>query len=118
MQDSILFDFFTVNEALNFAASLRLTQGKAEIDKRVLKIVNLLGLQKVRFTRIGSVFNKTLSGGEKKRLSIGIELVTDPSLIVLDEPTSGLDSANALNLYKTLHDFAHEHGKTVIGAVH
>lgn len=81
-------------------------------------IVQLLGLQKCQFTRIGSIFDKTLSGGEKKRLSIGIELVTDPSLIVLDEPTSGLDSATALNLYQTLHKFAHQHGKTVIGVVH
>jgi len=84
----------------------------------VKNIVQLLGLQKCQFTRIGSIFDKTLSGGEKKRLSIGIELVTDPSLIVLDEPTSGLDSATALNLYQTLHKFAHQHGKTVIGVVH
>lgn len=81
-------------------------------------MLELLGLKKLKHVRIGSVFKKTLSGGEKKRVAIGVELVTDPSVIVLDEPTSGLDSFTATALYKTLHKFAHERGKTVIGAVH
>jgi len=59
-----------------------------------------------------------LSGGERKRVAIGVELVTDPSVIVLDEPTSGLDSFTALKLQRTLHEFAHSRGKTIIGAVH
>ena len=81
-------------------------------------MINYLGLQHVAHLRIGSVFRKTLSGGEKKRVAIGVELVTDPSILVLDEPTSGLDSFTALALYRMLHKFAHERGKTVVGAVH
>lgn len=53
-------------------------------------------------TPIGSAMHKTLSGGERKRTAIGVELITDPSLILLDEPTSGLDSFKALSLCKTL----------------
>ena len=81
-------------------------------------MIGWLGLEKLRHTRIGSVFDKTLSGGEKKRVAIGVELVSDPSLIVLDEPTSGLDSHTALALYRTLHRLAHRRGKTVVGVVH
>lgn len=53
-------------------------------------------------TMIGSVKQKTLSGGERKRTSIGVELITNPSLILLDEPTSGLDSFKALQIVKLL----------------
>lgn len=55
-----------------------------------------LGLFQVADIQVGSVYRKTLSGGERKRTAIGIELITDPSLILLDEPTSGLDSFKAL----------------------
>jgi ABC-type multidrug transport system ATPase subunit len=53
-------------------------------------------------TMIGSVMQKTLSGGERKRTSIGVELITNPSIILLDEPTSGLDSFKALQIVKLL----------------
>lgn len=55
-----------------------------------------LGLYNTKDTVIGSVLKKTISGGERKRTAIGVELITDPSLILLDEPTSGLDSFKAL----------------------
>ena len=61
---------------------------------------------------------KTISGGEKKRTAIGVELVTDPSLIVLDEPTSGLDSFIATSLVKTLHRLSRLRGKTIIATIH
>jgi len=68
-------------------------------------------------TRIGSVLDKTISGGEKKRTAIGVELVTDPALILLDEPTSGLDSFKALSIVALLNDIARK-GKTVISTIH
>ena len=60
---------------------------------------------------------KTLSGGERKRTAIGVELITDPSLILLDEPTSGLDSFKALQIVKLLKKQARK-GKTVISTIH
>ena len=68
-------------------------------------------------TPIGSAFKKSLSGGERKRTSIGVEMITDPSIIFLDEPTSGLDSFKAYNIVKLLHDLARK-GKTVISTIH
>jgi ABC-type multidrug transport system ATPase subunit len=62
----------------------------------VQKLINELGLYNSKDTVIGSVLQKTISGGERKRTAIGVELITDPSLILLDEPTSGLDSFKAL----------------------
>ena len=61
---------------------------------------------------------KTISGGERKRTSIGVELITDPSLILLDEPTSGLDSFKALSIVKILRKLAHDKGKTIISTIH
>lgn len=61
---------------------------------------------------------KVLSGGERKRCSIGVELVSDPSVILLDEPTSGLDSFKARSICKLLHDLARDKGKTVVSTIH
>jgi ABC-type multidrug transport system ATPase subunit len=71
----------------------------------------------VQNVRIGSVIQKTISGGERKRTAIGVELITDPQLILLDEPTSGLDSFKALQIVKLLDKFA-KRGKTVVATIH
>jgi ABC-type multidrug transport system ATPase subunit len=65
-------------------------------------ILEELGLLQCADVMIGSVLQKTISGGERKRTAIGVELVTDPSLLLLDEPTSGLDSFKALQIVKLL----------------
>ncbi len=96
MQDDILYQSFTPREALIFAARLKLPGTHKEQDARVEILLEELGLLGVADTIIGSVMQKTLSGGERKRTAIGVELITDPSLILLDEPTSGLDSFKAL----------------------
>lgn len=67
---------------------------------------------------IGSAIRKIISGGERKRTSIGVELVTDPSVILLDEPTSGLDSFKAVQVVKLLKNLAREEGKTIISTIH
>ena len=66
---------------------------------------------------IGNTRFKSLSGGERKRTAIGVELITDPSMILLDEPTSGLDSFKALSIVKLLEKLA-RNGKTVIATIH
>lgn len=118
MQDDMLFEYFTVREALQFAAKLKLSIPDSERNERVNEIINELGLQNCQETQIGSELRKTISGGERKRTSIGVELVTDPSLLVLDEPTSGLDSFKATGLVRTLHDLARSKGKTIIATIH
>ena len=102
MQDDVLFNYFTVEEALTFAARLRLKYSTKEQDRRVRQLLNDLGLTKCANTIIGGELKKTISGGERKRTSIGVELVTDPSVIMLDEPTSGLDSFMAKSICKLL----------------
>lgn len=102
MQDDVLFAFFTVKEALTFAARLRLKISEEEQDARIEKLIHDLGLKKCQNTICGSIQKKTISGGERKRTAIGVELITDPSCILLDEPTSGLDSFMAKSICKLL----------------
>jgi len=84
----------------------------------VTQIIKELGLYHVKDSQIGSVHRKVLSGGERKRTSIGVELVSDPALIMLDEPTSGLDSFKARSICKLLHDLARKKGKTIVSTIH
>lgn len=118
MQDDVIFEYFTVMEALTFAARLRLRCSKAEQDERVQQLLKDLGLLSVQNTRVGSVQRKTISGGERKRTSIGVELITDPSVLILDEPTSGLDSFRALQIVTMLQNLARNRGKTIISTIH
>jgi len=97
MQDDVLYMHFTPREALTFASNMKLAHLKEEERQaRVEDLIKTLGLQGAQHTPIGSVMRKTISGGERKRTAIAVELITDPSLILLDEPTSGLDSFKAL----------------------
>ena len=118
MQDDMLFEYFTVREALIFAAKLKLDVSNYEINLRVDDIILRLGLTSCQNTRVGGIMSKTISGGERKRTSIGVEMITDPPLLVLDEPTSGLDSQKATGLVKTLHNLARSKGKTIIATIH
>jgi len=81
-------------------------------------LLNELGLVQVQNVECGDANRKRISGGERKRTAIGVELVTDPSIIFLDEPTSGLDSFRATSIVKLLSDLAHKKGKTVIATIH
>lgn len=76
-----------------------------------------LGLLHVADTLIGNARFKSLSGGERKRTAIGVELISDPSMVLLDEPTSGLDSFKALQIVKLLERLARS-GKTIIATIH
>lgn len=117
MQDDVLFEWFTVREALTFAVRLKLTSSILEQDKRVEEVINELGLKDIANMRIGSVKHKTISGGERKRVAIGVEIVTNPSLLILDEPTSGLDSFKANTIVRLLRKLSRQ-GKTIIATIH
>ena len=108
----------TVRECLEFAAKLKLPGRLQDKIARVNELIYELKLTKCANTRIGGPLVKGVSGGERKRTSIGVELITDPSLIFLDEPTTGLDSFTATSVMETLGDLAWKDGRTVISTIH
>ena len=118
MQDDILFESFTAKEAVTFAARLKLNCSGEMQDHKVEQLLKQLSLERCQDTVIGNTSRKTISGGERKRCSIGVELIADPSVILLDEPTSGLDSFMAKQICKLMQNLAHEQGKTVIATIH
>lgn len=117
-QDDILFQTMSVRECLEFAARLKLPGTDEEKIQRVDELIITLKLKKCENTRIGGPLVKGVSGGERKRTSIGVELITDPSLIFLDEPTTGLDSFTATSVMETLGDLARYGNRTVISTIH
>lgn len=119
LQDDDMFGELTVREQIKYAAMLRLPSSISQERKmlRVDNVIQELGLAKVADTLIGNATIRGISGGERKRVSIGTELVTDSSLLFLDEPTSGLDSFNALNVITSLRRLA-SNGRTVVTTIH
>ena len=97
---------FTPEESFRFAAKLRTALNPYEIEDKIDDIVKRLSLENCRNTRIGGQMVKGISGGERKRTSIGYELITDPNLLLCDEPTSGLDSTTSLKICKMLKNEA------------
>lgn len=95
----------TVRECLMFAARLKLPNSINK-EQRVNQILEDLKLVKAAETKIGGPLVKGVSGGERKRTSIGVELITDPNLIFLDEPTTGLDSFTATSVVEVLREMA------------
>ncbi|XP_027189920.1 ABC transporter G family member 22-like isoform X2 [Cicer arietinum] len=118
-QDDVLFPHLTVKETLTYAARLRLpnTLTKEQKEKRALDVIYELGLERCQDTMIGGSFVRGVSGGERKRVCIGNEIIINPSILFLDEPTSGLDSTTALKIVQMLQDIA-EAGKTVVTTIH
>lgn len=96
-QEDALTGILTVAETLEFAAALA-----GEPSERVEELIREFGLESARDTRVGTIFQKGISGGQKRRLSIAFELVSRPRVVLLDEPTSGLDSASALAVVQQL----------------
>lgn len=109
----------TVRETLTFAASLRLPKSVDQVTREeiVSQTIIELGLKEVENVLVGGMNKKGISGGEKRRLSIGCILVTLPSILILDEPTTGLDSTTAYQLLETLARLARR-GRVVILSIH
>ncbi|MEU3917220.1 FHA domain-containing protein [Streptomyces sp. NPDC029004] len=113
-QDDILHSQLGVRRALSYAAELRFPQdtAKAERQARVAEVVRELGLEQ----RVGQPIH-SLSGGQRKRVSVALELLTKPSLLFLDEPTSGLDPGMDRSVMRMLRGLADD-GRTVIVVTH
>ncbi|KAJ9181259.1 hypothetical protein P3X46_009406 [Hevea brasiliensis] len=118
-QDDVLFPHLTVKETITYAALLRLpkTLTKEQKEKRATDVIYELGLERCQDTMIGGSFVRGVSGGERKRVCIGNEIIINPSVLFLDEATSGLDSTTALRIVQMLQDIA-EAGKTVVTTIH
>lgn len=115
MQQDVLIPTLTVRETLLYSAELRLPSSTTaeERVKVVEEVILQLGLKECADTRIGDNEHKGCSGGEKRRTSIGVQLLANPSVLFLDEPTTGLDATSAFQLVRTLKNLA-ERGRTVI----
>ncbi|KAJ8751216.1 hypothetical protein K2173_016397 [Erythroxylum novogranatense] len=118
-QEDVLLGTLTARETITYSAHLRLpaTMSNEEIDEVVEATIIEMGLQDCADRLIGNWHLRGISGGEKKRLSVALEILTKPRLLFLDEPTSGLDSASAFFVVQTLRNIARD-GRTVISSIH
>ncbi|RAL39870.1 hypothetical protein DM860_013071 [Cuscuta australis] len=118
-QRDTLFPLLTVEETLTFTARLRLGLPRPELKSRVSLLIRELGLGHVAGARVGDAERiRGVSGGERRRVSIGVEVIHDPRVLILDEPTSGLDSTSALQTIDMLKLMAETRGRTVILSIH
>ncbi|HRI68924.1 MAG TPA: ATP-binding cassette domain-containing protein, partial [Polyangium sp.] len=119
-QDDLVHPELTVFEAVKYSAKFRLPPdySESEIDARVEQTIKDLGLEGVKNLQIGKPEKKILSGGQRKRVNIALELVTDPVILFLDEPTSGLAADDTTALITLLHDLTKATGKTIIMTIH
>ncbi|CAL5213627.1 unnamed protein product [Lathyrus oleraceus] len=121
-QDDTLLTTLTVKEAVYYSAQLQLpdTMSKQDKKQRADSTIREMGLQDATNTRIGGWGVKGISGGQKRRVSICIEILTHPSLLFLDEPTSGLDSAASYYVMKRIASLGKKDGiqRTIIASIH
>ena len=119
-QDDIVHPELTVFEAVKYSARFRLPPdySEDEIDQRVMVTLASLGLEAIANLQIGKPEKKVISGGQRKRVNIALELVTDPVILFLDEPTSGLAADDTTALITLLSDLAKNTGKTIIMTIH
>ncbi|RWR79394.1 putative white-brown complex protein 30 [Cinnamomum micranthum f. kanehirae] len=118
-QDDIVHGNLTVEENLWFNARCRLSADMPKPDKVLVveRVIEALGLQAIRDSLVGTVEKRGISGGQRKRVNVGLEMVMEPSLLILDEPTSGLDSSSSNLLLRALRREALE-GVNICMVVH
>jgi ABC-type multidrug transport system ATPase subunit/ABC-type multidrug transport system permease subunit len=110
-QEDVLYPFLTVRETIELATCFYLDKNNLEKNDIICNTINILGLNNCQNSIV-----KVLSGGEKKRVSIGTEIVTNPSIILIDEPTSGIDSFQAITIIEILKNLSKD--RIVITALH
>lgn len=117
--DNFLLSHLTVRETLQYAAELKMDHNltKKQKHSKVEDIIDLLGLRECSNVIIGNDAVKGCSGGQRRRVSIGIQLVTEPACLFLDEPTTGLDALTAKVVILTLKQIAAS-GRTVVCTIH
>jgi ABC-type multidrug transport system ATPase subunit len=139
MQDETLIPTLTVRESLRFAADLRRRPAAplcaspfcclsrccracygtySENESLVDELLLLLDLKHVADQAVGSVSLRGISGGERKRVAIGMEIICDPQVLLLDEPTTGLDAASAMKVMQVLNTIVRKHRRIVIATIH
>ncbi|MGA9772640.1 MAG: FHA domain-containing protein [Blastocatellia bacterium] len=118
-QDDIMHRDLTVGQALYYAARLRLPSDftDSDIRARIQHVLSLLEIEGTEDVIIGTPEKKGISGGQRKRVNLAMELLSDPSILFLDEPTSGLAADDALNVMQVLRNLA-DAGKTIILTIH
>ncbi len=117
-QDDLLIEELTVFENLYFAARLCFSnRTREELEERSLKVLQSLGLSEIKNLKVGSPLHKTISGGQRKRLNIGLELLREPTILFVDEPTSGLSSRDSENIMDLLKELSLR-GKMVFVVIH
>ncbi|XP_051142584.1 ABC transporter G family member 15-like isoform X2 [Andrographis paniculata] len=118
-QEDVLLGTLTVRETLTFSAHLRLPtyMTKHEVKDIIEGTIMEVGLQDCADRRVGNWQSRGISGGEKKRLSIALEILVRPRILFLDEPTTGLDSAASFFIIQTIRNLARD-GRTVVSSIH
>ena len=117
-QDDLLIEELTVYQNLYFNAKLCLAdKTEAELDAVVLKVLESLGILEIKDLQVGNPMLKKISGGQRKRLNIGIELLREPAILFVDEPTSGLSSLDSENVIDLLRELALK-GKLIFVVIH
>lgn len=113
-QFSIAYDPLTVDESVEAATRLRVkTRGTAELDQRIDRVLEETGLDAISDRTV-----KVLSGGQKRRLGLAMELVSDPKILLCDEVTSGLDPRSEREIVRLLHDLSRKDGRVVLSVTH
>ncbi|MGK7394722.1 MAG: ATP-binding cassette domain-containing protein [Candidatus Cyclobacteriaceae bacterium M3_2C_046] len=117
-QDDLLIEELTVYENLYYNAKLCFAQLNEEaLDKKVMEVLASLGLDQRKDIKVGSVLDKKISGGQRKRLNIALELIREPSVLFVDEPTSGLSSRDSENVIDLLKELTLK-GKLIFVVIH
>jgi ABC-type multidrug transport system ATPase subunit/tellurite resistance protein len=117
-QDDLLVEELSVYDNMYYAAKLCFkNKDQQGLDELVIKTLEALGLLAAKDLKVGSPLDKSISGGQRKRLNIGLELLREPSVLFVDEPTSGLSSRDSENIMELLKDLSLK-GKMIFVVIH
>ncbi|MCS6967780.1 MAG: ATP-binding cassette domain-containing protein [Cytophagales bacterium] len=117
-QDDLLIEDLTVFQNLYYNAKLCFRDlSEEEITAKVVSVLESLGLDRIMHLKVGNVLNKKISGGQRKRLNIALELIREPAILFLDEPTSGLSSRDSENVIDLLKELSLK-GKLIFAVIH